>query len=228
LGFDYIVIHETGHEWWGNSISTDDHAELWLHESFCTYGEAVYVEAMWGKKKATEYLLEQRTNILNLQPIIGPRDVNYNQWIGSDMYYKGAWMLHTLRNCVNDDLAWWDAIYKFATENKLKVMNTTQVIDWFNRKLGKNFTPVFRQYLYHAELPVLEYKVKKKKGGVEITCRWDAGEPGFSMPIEFTNNNGEILRAQPSKEWQTFILPGSIKGFRVDTDNYLVKIRMTE
>lgn len=223
LKFDYIIIHESGHEWWGNSVSCQDHAELWIHESFCTYSEAVYVEELWGKETAEKYLISQVSSIANASPIVGPLGVNFDNWRGSDMYYKGSWMLHSLRYAVNDDKLWWQTILDFATEFRIKNTNTVEIIDWFNKKLGKDYTAIFRQYLYHAPVPILEYKVKKSgKNKVKFSYRWDANESDFDMPLRVETASG-LMELHPNAEWQTEKIEASIKDFKLPRRKFLAR-----
>lgn len=224
LKFDYIIIHETGHEWWGNSVSASDHADLWIHESFCTYGEALYVECMWDYATAVKYLVNQRPNIRNLTPMVGPRDVNYEDWSGSDIYYKGSWMLHTLRNVVNDNAKWKTAIYQFATQFKHKVTSTDEVIAWFNQHLGMDLTPVFRQYLYHTALPKLEYKLSGKK----LQYRWKADEPGFNMPVRVKVDGGDWITLTPTLDWQKKKLKTSGQEVEADLESFLIRVKEAE
>ena len=112
MHFDYVIVHETGHEYWGNCISVGDHAEMWIHESFTTYMESLYVEYHLGKEAAERYLKYQRPFIMNRAPIMGPLGVNFQGFVGSDHYYKGAWVLHTLRNTLNDDAEWFRILRK--------------------------------------------------------------------------------------------------------------------
>ncbi|MCS7074677.1 MAG: M1 family aminopeptidase, partial [Bacteroidia bacterium] len=184
-GFDYIIIHESGHEWFGNSLSAPDHAEMWIHESFTTYSEALFVECQQGYEAACTYLLSQKVNILNVSPILGPKDVNYDGWTGSDMYYKGSWMLHTFRSILNDDQKWFATIKKFAEQNRISIINTEQVIDFFSKELGNNYRIYFQEYLTSEEPPTFCYKLKKgKKGFYDLTYWWKAQTPKFSMPVE--------------------------------------------
>lgn len=225
LKFDYIIIHETGHEWWGNSVSCRDHAELWIHESFCTYTESIYVEELWGKQKATEYLMNQRGNIMNLSPIVGPLDVNFNAWAGSDMYYKGAWMLHTLRNQVNDDALWWKTIYDFATEFHIRNTDTKEVISWFNAHLGKDYTWLFDEYLYHGKAPVLVYSAKSKGNKTKLKCRWESSNPDFRLSIPVKLDDGKLEMITPTTEWQKFSLPASEENFDIERTTWYGKTK---
>lgn len=215
LKFDYIVIHETGHEWWGNSVSCSDHAELWIHESFCTYGEAVYVEAMWDRATATRYLMSQRGSIVNQDAIVGPLGVNFNDWAGSDMYYKGSWMLHTLRNAVNDDQLWWQTLRSFAIDFRLKNTNTNEIIAYFNQKLGKDYTWLFDEYLRHAKPPVLEYKLKKKGTTTEFTAKWTTANAGFALPLTVFTKEGST-RLNLTTSFQKFKIDVPVEAFKID------------
>jgi aminopeptidase N len=224
LGFDYIIIHETGHEWWGNSVSCKDHAELWIHESFCTYSEAIYVEAIWGKEMATKYLMNQRGQILNASPVVGPLDVNFDGWMGSDMYYKGAWMLHTLRNQVNDDQLWWATIRSFAEDFRFKNTDTKEVMAYFNKKLGKDFGWLFDQYLFVASAPVLEYKVKAKGGSCQLSCRWVAKPSNFSLKINVLGGENPVS-IQPTTTLQKFDLPIEAEALKFDFGTWYGKVK---
>lgn len=219
LKFDYIVIHESGHEWWGNSVSCKDHAELWIHESFCTYSEAVYVEALWDREMADRYLISQRRNVVNQTPMVGPLDVNYGNWVGSDIYYKGAWMLHTLRNAVGDDGLWWKTIRDFAVDFRLKNTSTDVIVAYFNDKLGKDYTWLFDEYLRHAAAPVLEYKLKKKKKQTQVTCRWVAANADFKLMVPVVTAEGRSIIA-PTTEWQKFTVDVPMDKFKVDVTTW--------
>lgn len=215
LKFDYIVIHESGHEWWGNSVSCSDHAELWIHEGFCTYSEAVYVEALWDRATANRYLMSQRGNIVNKDPIVGPLGVNFNNWTGSDMYYKGAWMLHTLRNAVNDDKLWWQTLRSFAIDFRIKNTNTNEVIAYLSQKLGKDYSWLFDEYLRHAKPPTLEYRLKKKGTTTELTARWATANAAFALPITVFAKSGEV-RLPVTTSFQKFKVDVPVEQFKID------------
>ncbi len=225
LKFDYIIIHETGHEWWGNSVSCSDHADMWIHEGFCTYSEAVYVEELWNKETATRYLMSQRGNILNASAIVGPYGVNFQDWAGSDMYYKGAWLLHTLRNAVNDDVLWWQTIHDFATEFKLKNTNTDEVVAWFSKKLGKDYGWLMREYLMHAKAPVLVYEPKAKGSKTQLKYKWEAGESDFHLSVPVKLDNGEQQMLTPTTSWQKITLPVSADRLQFDGTTWYGKLR---
>lgn len=187
LGFDYIIIHESGHEWFGNSITAADLAEVWIHESFTTYSEAVYVECLHGKEKASNYMQMQRLMVMNQKPIIGPMDVRFDGWTDdNDQYYKGALMLHTLRQAVGDDEQWWSMLYDFSTHFAHQVIPTDSVVRFFNDRTSFDAKPFFDQYLRHAQLPVLEYKISQfdvENPVNTMSFRWKTDAPDFVLPI---------------------------------------------
>ncbi|MDA9329171.1 M1 family aminopeptidase, partial [Flavobacteriales bacterium] len=141
VDFDYIIIHESGHEYWGNSVSMQDLADMWIHESFCTYTESLYAERMYGKEVAINYLKSQRIRMSHDEPIVG--EFGINQEGSGDMYNKGAWMLHTVRNVVANDSLWFKVIKAFALEFKLRSTNSKEVLDWFESKLGYNVKKIY-------------------------------------------------------------------------------------
>jgi aminopeptidase N len=205
-GFDYIIVHESGHEYFGNSLSVNDHAEMWIHESFTTYVEALFVEHIYGEKTMIAYLLEQQENIRNTTPMLGHLGVNYDKWDGSDIYYKGTWMLHSLRNTVADDKTWFATIKAFAEKFKISQLSTEQVIDFFNEKTGKNLTPIFKQYLTVAAAPKLVYYLERGKKKTTLYYRWQADEPNFNMPMKIkVGGETQYQTIYPQKDFQKLI-----------------------
>lgn len=221
LGFDYIIIHETAHEWFGNSISAGDIAEAWIHESFTTYAEAVYVECMSDYATAVNYLKQQRMLIQNQNPIIGPLGVNYHGWADdTDLYYKGSWMLHSLRGHVNDDEKFFATLHGFSGYFRHQVISTEEVVRYFSDELDMDLASFFNQYLRHADLPVLDFEVRKKGKGAELRYRWKAGEGGFDMPVDVLTPDGTI-RVHPTGEWQeTRLKHVKEKDIKIDTDRF--------
>src|SRR5690554_2420056 len=185
--FDFIVIHETGHEWFGNSITSKDIADMWIHEAFTTYSEAVYVECRWGYDKAMQYINGQSRMVENGKPIVGQFGVNFKPK-SSDMYFKGALMLNTIRHIVNDDQKWWKLILDYSNHFKHQIIEAEDVIDFFAKESKINLKPVFEQYLYHSDLPELQIKSVKK--GFEYYWKTDIED--FEMPVEITLNGKEV------------------------------------
>ena len=178
MNFDYIIIHETGHEWWGNSVSMNDVADMWIHESFCTYSESVFVECKYGYDKMLEYLLYQRNFINNSSPISGVYGMNH-EGNGGDMYYKGAWVIHTLRNVLNNDSLFNSIIKGIAQDFAYQTVDGEEVIDYISTKTSRDFLPFFKQYLAFSDVPTLEYRWNKKM----LELKWKADVSRFSMPV---------------------------------------------
>ncbi len=197
IKFDYIIIHETGHEYWGNSVSCQDHAEMWIHEGFCTYAEGLYVECMWGKEAGDKYQGGYFKNPANEQPIIG--DMGVNGEGSGDMYPKGAAFLHTLRNVVNDDALWFKTIKGLAEHFKYKTTNTEEIVAFMNKSLKKDYTKFFDQYLRFPKIPVLQYRKK----GRSLECRWKTDVKNFEMRIKIKNIKNEFEWITPTDVWKS-------------------------
>jgi aminopeptidase N len=202
---DFIILHETGHEWWGNSVSCVDHGEMWIHETFCTYMEAVFMEEKYGKDAAEKYLKYHNLYIANNQPILGPKDVNYDNH-DSDMYYKGSSMLHTLRTSIGNDKLWWDILKTFYQRYKIKPAVTEDFINLVNEKTGFDYTYFFNQYLKNPELPILHYEIKAGKNGTKvINYKWKKCVANFKMPV-YLNYRGKISKLDCSNEINSYEL----------------------
>ena len=217
--FDFIIIHESGHEWFGNSISAADVSDMWIHEGWTTYLECLYVEYMYGKEDGLKYTNGYKSKVQNRQPIITQRGVNRTP--PQDMYFKGALFLNTLRSVLNDDPRWWKLIHGFYQHFKYRNIMTEDVVAYFNRKTGMNLTPIFDQYLRHTALPTLELKFDQAQGSVSY--RWQADEAAFAMPVRVgAKDHWEII--QPSTEWKSMKTPLKKAGFEVATDLYFVNV----
>lgn len=218
--FDYITIHESGHEWFGNSITSADIADMWIHEGFTTYTEGVFIECQYGYDQSVTYMNGKKINILNKTPIVGKFGVNYKA-SNSDMYGKGALFLHTIRNIINNDELWWALLLEFAQKHKYQVINTDIVLEFFNQKSGIDLTPIFKQYLYHPNLPTLE--LKRKMGKVQF--RWSSSVEGFNMPIDITFK-GETIRWYPNSEWQkSSIKTKQLKDVKPMDNNFYIQVK---
>jgi aminopeptidase N len=217
--FDYITIHETGHEWFGNSITSTDIADMWIHEGFTTYSETVFIECIKGYNDAMKYINGQAKNVRNDKPIIGQYGVN-NEGSG-DMYYKGALLLNTLRHVVADDEKWWQMLYDYSETFKKKIITSDTVIDYFNKASGLDLTPIFRQYLYTNQVPVFIYKVK----GDYLHYSWDNVNEDFNMPIDI-DFEGKKIRLYPTQKDQKIKLKKlSKKSFQIYDNQFYVKIK---
>ena len=217
LLFDYITIHESGHEWFGNSITSKDIADMWIHEGFTMYSEIVFIECQFGYDKAMQYARGLHDNVSGDRPIIGHYGVNKEG--SGDMYPKGALMLNTMRHIINDDTKWWNLILKYSETFKRQIVTHDQVVDFFNRESGLNLTPVFNQYLRYTEIPKLEIS-KDKKG---VVYRWVTNEKNFAMPVDVLIK-GKKVRLNATNEWQTLTEKvKAIGDIQPIKDNFFIK-----
>jgi aminopeptidase N len=218
LLFDYIIIHESGHEWFGNSITSKDIADMWIHEAFTMYTEAVYVECLYGYDQAIVYLNGMQSHIKNDRPIIAEYGVNDEG--SGDMYEKGALMLNTIRHIINDDSKWWALLLKYSETYRHQIIDTQTVISFFNKETGLNLTPVFDQYLRTTDIPMFHYTLNKNK----LIYNWENVRDDFNMPIDL-EINGKKVRLYPTKKLQTYksanVKPEDIK---VSKDKFLINI----
>jgi aminopeptidase N len=206
-GFDFIIIHESGHEYFGNSLSVNDHAEMWIHEAFTTYVEALYLECTQNYEVALAYLQEQKKKIYNISPMLGDMDINHTEWEGADIYYKGTWLLHSLRNTINDDKVWFSTIKNFYKQHKISMLNTQQVIDFFEKETGRKLAPIFYQYLKHPKPPRLSYQLVKENDTTCLQFRWWAEQPHFNMPMKFKLKGDKTYQTiYPTSEVQRIAL----------------------
>jgi len=222
LDFDYIIIHETGHEWWGNSITTNDIADMWIHEGFCTYSEVLYVECIYGYDIMLDYVNNQKRSVRNDKPIIGPYNVNKKG--SNDMYQKGSLMLHTLRNLIDNDSLWFLIIKDISEEFKYQIVDGAEIIDYINEKVELDLYYFFQQYLYNSEIPTFEYKTQKKGREYTLLYRWNAIDD-FNMNIKVNVGTKDILLL-PESEWKEYSLGNvDIKSFQVRDDLFYVNIK---
>jgi aminopeptidase N len=197
--FDFIIIHESGHEWFGNSITAAERSDMWIHEGWTTYMEGLYVEYRWGKADGIKYLNGLKPKIRNRQSIITERSTNTEPT--EDQYFKGALMLNTLRSVIDDDATWFADIHDFYQEFKYKTIMTEDVVAWWNKRTGMELTPFFDEYLRHAALPVLDLRFDRMKG--TVAYRWNAEDRGFAMPIKIGERDHLMLVKPVTTEWQT-------------------------
>ena len=201
MDFDFIVIHESGHEYWGNSVSMNDIADMWIHESFCTYTEALYVEKIYGYEKMLEYLVYQRDFIDGGSPILGHRDVN-KEGNSIDMYYKGSWMLHSIRNTIENDSLWFSILKDLTQKFEKGSCDGSDVINYICNQSKKDLRPIFNQYLSYSDLPLLKYRFKKQKGVLHFYYKWDAASELFDMPIHIRLYGEKDVRLLPTAKYQ--------------------------
>lgn len=217
LKFDFITVHESGHEWFGNNMTSKDIADMWIHEAFTTYAEALFTEAKYGKKAAREYITGIRKNIKNDVPIIAA--YNLNQEGSADMYYKGANLVHLIRQLIGNDEKFRAILRGLNKTFYHQTVSTQQVEGYISKQSGLNLQKVFDQYLRHASIPVLEFQISK---GL-LKYRWKTAVHNFNMPVKVTLRPGGFSLIRPSDSWQTIAISSSIdrKSFRADPDYYI-------
>ena len=217
--FDFIIIHESAHEWFGNAITAADVSDMWIHEGWATYLECLYVEYMWGHADYLRYVNAERDKVRNIDPIISMRGIHKEPT--QDMYFKGALFLNTLRSVIDDDAKWFAVIHDFFQRFKYQTILTEDVIQFFNQQTGRDLTPIFNEYLFHADIPYLELKFDE--GAHTVAYRWKADEKDFAMPIKVGNPQAWQL-ITPTADWQTMAWAGKPSDFEVATDLYYIYV----
>jgi aminopeptidase N len=212
--FDFIIVHESGHEWFGNNISMRDAADMWIHEGFANYSESLFVEYHFGKKEAEDYMIGNRRLIQNDKPIIGTYGANREG--SGDMYPKGGNMLHTIRHVINDDAKWLSILRGLNADFWHQTVSTEQVESYISRKAGVDLSKVFDQYLRRTEIPLFKYKVN----GKTLSYSYERVVKGFAMPIRVAVNGKEVA-ITPNEAVQTFTFPEEIKTFEVNRNFYI-------
>lgn len=220
LKFDFIIIHESGHEWFANNISNADVAYMWIHEAFIAYSENLFVEYHYGQKAATEYVLGKRRRISNHRPIEGPVGVNRSG--SGDMYTKGANMLHTLRQWVGNDQTWRSILRGLNETFYHQTVTSAQVETYIAEKTGLNLDPFFDQYVRDVRIPILEYMIEAEG----LRYRWTQTVKGFAMPLE-ASLNGKTIKLNPTRSWKTLKTETPVGQFSLDPNYYVASFNLT-
>jgi aminopeptidase N len=216
--FDFIIIHESAHEWFGNSVSAADVSDMWIHEGWATYLEALYVERRWGKEAALAYVNGEKSKVKNQEPVITQRGIHRSPT--QDMYFKGALFLNTLRSVVDDDARWEKLLRDFYQRFKYRTIMTEDVVAFFNGELGRDLTPIFDQYLRRAAIPVLELAFTEPG---TLAYRWKADERAFAMPVRI-GTRGAWQVIEPSTAWKTMPTSLTKDDVEVATDRYYIDV----
>ena len=214
MKFDFIIVHESAHEWFGNNISMKDADDMWIHEGFANYSENLFVEYHFGKKDAEDYVVGTRRSIRNDKPIIGT--YNSNREGSGDMYPKGGNMLHTIRHVINDDAKWLSIMRGLNADFWHQTVTTNQIETYISKKAGMDFSKVFDQYLRSTKIPLLKYSVN----GKTVTCHYERVVAGFAMPLRVSINGKEVV-IKPTEAPQTYQHPDEIKTFEVNRNFYI-------
>ncbi|WP_439127497.1 M1 family metallopeptidase [Polaribacter sp.] len=217
LKFDFIIIHESGHEWFANNITYKDIADMWIHESFTNYSESLFLEYYYGKEAAADYVIGLRKSIANRSPIIGPYHVNKEG--SGDMYNKGGNMLHTLRQYVNNDEKWRMILRKMNKVFYHQTVTTQQIENFLSQETGLKLNAFFDQYLRSKNIPILEYKIED----ATLKVQWRNTVPGFNYPVK-VKIDGKEQWIKPRLKWNRVQLDS--KNSKVEFDeNFYIKIK---
>ena len=215
LKWDFIIVHESGHEWFANNITTIDIADMWVHEGFTNYSETLFTEYYYGKEAGSDYCIGTRKLTQNDKPIIGPYGVNKEG--SSDMYYKGGNMLHTIRQVINDDEKFRAILRGLNSKFYHSVVTTKQIESYMSEQSGKDLSKIFDQYLRTTKIPELEYKFT----GDNMYYRWNNCVERFNMPVKLNGTSDDWLKA--TTEWKTTAVTADIlkDGLKIDRNFYI-------
>jgi len=219
LQWDFIIVHETAHEWWGNNVSMQDRADMWIHESFGNYAEGLYTECRLGKTAGAAYVVGTRAGIRNDRPIIPAYGVNAQG--SGDMYPKGGNMLHTIRQILDDDVKWRGILRGLNREFRHQTVTSRQVQDYISREAGVDLGRVFEQYLTTTEIPEFQYRVE----GMTLSYRWGNVVPGFDMSLAVMIPGLGTRVLHPTESWQTLEVPSPEAARLTVDENYYVTAR---
>ncbi|WP_417558090.1 M1 family metallopeptidase [Mesoflavibacter zeaxanthinifaciens] len=219
LKFDFIIIHEAGHEWFANNITNVDIADMWIHESFTAYSESLFLDYYYGKQAASEYVIGTRRSIQNDRPLIGQYNVN-NEGSG-DMYYKGANMLHTLRTMVNDDEKWRQILRTLNKKFYHQTVTTQQIENCLAEETGLDLTGFFNQYLRTTKIPVFEYKIENKT----LKFRFSNTVEHFKIPLLINIDEKEHW-INPTNEWKSIKIPSANSSISVNNNFYIKSLQI--
>lgn len=214
LKFDFIIVHESGHEWFGNNISMRDVADMWIHESFTNYSENLFVEYFFTRKEAEDYVIGCRKRVKNDKPIIGQYGINQSG--SGDMYYKGGNMLHTIRHVIDNDIRWREILRGLNRKFRHQTVNTQQVEAYISKQAKIDLSSIFDQYLRTTQIPVLEYSIS----GKQVTYHYRDVIDDFSMPIKVKIND-RLIRLNPTTAPQTFSDTQDITIFDIDRNFFI-------
>lgn len=220
MKWDFIIIHEAGHEWFGNHVTASDIAEMWIQEGFTSYSEGLFTAYHYGKDAGAAYINGLRRNIRNDRPVIGIYGVNYEG--SGDMYYKGANLLHTLRTIINDDEKWRQILRGIQSNFGMKTSSSNEIEQYISKQAGQDFSKIFDQYLRTAGIPVLHYQLK----GQKLSYQWTADVKGFDMPARVQVSEGKSITLHPGTKKKSQKIKGlDPERFKVDDFNFYIQTK---
>ena len=216
--FDFIIVHESAHEWFGNSITAKDRSDMWIHEGWANYSEAMFVEYMWGKRAAITYVNTGKEKVKNELPVISQEGVFSTP--PPDQYKKGALFLNTLRSVLDDDAQWYSLLRDYYQHFKYRTIMTADMVVFFNQRTHRQLRPIFDEYLRHAAIPTLELRFDQ---GAQVSYRWLAQEKDFAMPVR-VGRAGDWQLIHPTTSWQQMNTGLGKQEFDVATDLYYINV----
>lgn len=221
LKWDFIIVHESGHEWFGNNITSKDLADMWIHEGFTNYSESLFIEQRYGKQAGQEYVHGTRFGIQNDRPVVGVYNVNKEG--SGDMYPKGGNLLNMVRTIINDDEKWRSILRGLNKTFYHQTVTYDDVVNYINAQSGKNLSPVFEQYLKYKGIPLLNFM----ETGGKLYVRWISDVKGFDMPVRVKLKGGEYQFITPTTRFAPVTITGANKNnLEVDTFNYYIGVMM--
>jgi aminopeptidase N len=225
LKFDFIIIHESAHEWWGNGITSKDVADMWIHESFGAYAEALYVEHVWGYQEALRYINGKKPNVGNMGPIIGIYNVQHEG--SGDMYDKGQLVLNTLRSVIDNDSLWFSILKGLINKFRYQTINAEDVFGFVNEQTEKDYNYFFNQYLKSTKIPQLDVYLTYKGDTLTAIYRWNADMSDFRMPVKVTTGPNKYEFIYPTTSPQRVTIAKMLpEEFKVDENRFYVTLRL--
>ena len=204
--YDYIIVHESAHEWWGNSVTASDMADIWLQEGFATYAEMMFIEHKYGYLEYLKEMKRKMAEIFNVWPVVQNYNVNENSFASNDCYTKGAVTLHNLRCLMDNDSLFFKLLKDFALKYEKKIVTTTDFTKMVNDYTGKNYDPFFKKFLYDNNLPVLKYIYRREGNDIVLKYQWDEVDKGFVMPFCIATNGDKSYKLTATTDAQEVVL----------------------
>jgi aminopeptidase N len=220
--YDYLVVHETAHEWWGNTVTMGDMADAWISEGFATYTEHLFMEEKFGYKEYLSASAKNMQRIYNIWPIVGLRDVNDNSFLGGDIYHKGAAMLNNLRCDINNDTVFFGMIKGFYNARKFKISTSADFTNFVNAYTHKDYTDFFKVFYYQTEPPILEYSFTNRNDTLSFSYKWQNVGANFTMPFSITTNTNINYRLVGTANKQVITI-AKVKSFSLPNENNFQK-----
>ena len=222
-----LMWHEASHEWWGNSVTAKDIADMWIHEAFAEYSEALRLKAEYGDEGELGYMQGLPERVVGKEPVIGVYDVNHIHYNNEDMYSKAALVLHTFKSVLNNDSLWQSILYGIQQDFKYQTITTTDLVNYINEKTKTDYTYFFDQYLRFSSIPTLNIKLVSKGESVRAEYKWTADVKGFRMPVKVTKHKNKFDFIYPTTSWQTVLLKEiEPNDFKVETEKFYIKVEV--